>query len=873
MNKPGHIKLISFLLLAYFAALIPQASAQSWLWGRQAGTGLVGYAVTTDPSGNIYCAGYNGLSAAVSFGTFTLPGYLGQGIWAKYDPSGNLLWASGTTLGTAEIGNITTDPSGNLIIFGKFGTPTIQIGAFTLANIYYGTGSSQYFLAKVSPAGTVLWAIKDGNDEHNPGSIGGGMTTIGGVVTDAAGNIFITGSFFTSNMSIGGITFTNNGPAYTADIFVAKYTSSGSLVWASSIGGSANDYGMCITVTPSGFIYVAGDMYSPSMTVGSSVLLNPHPRSTISYYAYIAKFSPAGAPLWGEDAGGTGGAYALSLASDNCDNVYMIGGFGDTSITFGGTTITRTYPATANGLLVMALYLVQYSPADVVTWSKTIGAPTTTVRGYSIAVPSCGQIWVNGNYSEPVVIAPGDTLAVVPGGYDPAFIAGYNLSGSVAGYAGLACGGASQMDIACNSTGDIYMSGFSRIFAANPYYVIGPDTVNESFFLGKLSNSLPGTDSAYASHDTAFCAAALTLNAPPGYCSYLWNNDSTSSSINVAGPGKYFVYCVACGNVLVDTFNVSIAIQDTTYKETDTGICATSVTKTLSAPPGYSYYLWSTGATSDSISITTAGAYYVTAISGCGMTVDTFKVSLIPAPIINLGKDTSFCTGNPLTLYSPQPGGTSYLWSTGSTSGSILVSNPGIYWLKVTNFSGCTFMDTITVKLSLPSSTGHLTNVTPEETITYGSDIQLNADNEWLYVWRPNDGSLNDPNINDPVATPLHTTLYTVYGYDHQGCMDSATVVINVDSTMKECVPNSFTPNGDGLNDVFMPICVRFQKMVDLRIYNRWGQMVFFSTSMESGWDGTFNGVPQDMDTYFYMITIARPGGNVIYKGDVTLIR
>jgi gliding motility-associated-like protein len=324
--------------------------------------------------------------------------------------------------------------------------------------------------------------------------------------------------------------------------------------------------------------------------------------------------------------------------------------------------------------------------------------------------------------------------------------------------------------------------------------------------------------------------------------------------------------------VLVDTFHVALTGPDTTFHHQDTFVCSNDVPFILNGPAGYLAYSWNTGATTPSITASAAGDYFVLALSSCGMLNDTFKVVIIQPPVILLGKDTSFCTGNPITLSSDQPAGYTWLWNTGSTGPSIRVSSPGIYWVRVGN-QGCFTTDTINVTLTPPSASGHLTNVTPNETITYGSDIQLNADNEWLYVWKPNDGSLNDPNINDPVDTPLHTTLYTVYGYDHQGCMDSATVVINVDSTMKECVPNSFTPNGDGLNDVFMPICVRFQKMVDLRIYNRWGQMVFFSTSMESGWDGTFNGVPQDMDTYFYMITIARPGGNVIYKGDVTLVR
>jgi gliding motility-associated-like protein len=169
-----------------------------------------------------------------------------------------------------------------------------------------------------------------------------------------------------------------------------------------------------------------------------------------------------------------------------------------------------------------------------------------------------------------------------------------------------------------------------------------------------------------------------------------------------------------------------------------------------------------------------------------------------------------------------------------------------------------------------------LSHVTASSTILYGSSIQLNADSAIYYWWVPADGSLNNPNINNPVATPTETTVYTVYGMDIYGCVDSAFVTVHVDSDMHECIPTGFTPNGDGLNDIFRPVGIKFQNLVDFRVYNRWGQQVFYTANPEIGWDGTFNGVVQDMGTYFYTIIVGRPGGkgdNIIYKGDVTLIK
>jgi len=167
-----------------------------------------------------------------------------------------------------------------------------------------------------------------------------------------------------------------------------------------------------------------------------------------------------------------------------------------------------------------------------------------------------------------------------------------------------------------------------------------------------------------------------------------------------------------------------------------------------------------------------------------------------------------------------------------------------------------------------------LQNVTLNTTIPYGTTIQLNAENEVYYHWVPNDGTVDNPNINNPIAAPLQTTTYTIYGMDQYGCVDSANVTITIDSTLNEGIPSAFTPNGDGLNDVFRPVGLKYQRLVDFRIFNRWGEVVFSTANAKEGWDGTFKGTPQDAGVYLYNVVVAKPDGtNKVYKGDVTLIR
>jgi gliding motility-associated-like protein len=205
------------------------------------------------------------------------------------------------------------------------------------------------------------------------------------------------------------------------------------------------------------------------------------------------------------------------------------------------------------------------------------------------------------------------------------------------------------------------------------------------------------------------------------------------------------------------------------------------------------------------------------------------------------------------------------LFGVGTFTDILTVTIPGIVP------DGCPSLDTIVIHSVLGKKLDHLT---AEATIDYGDRIQLHASNEVIYYWLPNDGTLDNNNINNPVATPKQTTTYTVFGYDINGCLDSADIVIHVDTTMFQDVPSAFTPNGDGNNDVFRPVGIKFQYMVEFRVFNRWGQEMFFTNSKEIGWDGTFHGVPQDLGVYNYLIRVAKPGqDNVIYKGNVTLIR
>lgn len=249
--------------------------------------------------------------------------------------------------------------------------------------------------------------------------------------------------------------------------------------------------------------------------------------------------------------------------------------------------------------------------------------------------------------------------------------------------------------------------------------------------------------------------------------------------------------------------------------------------------------------------------------------------------------DTSACLADSMMLYSETfappyfSGGIQYTWTPSDHIGSTNTPNTNFYTEESGNYQyiltavglpmGCTASDTVNFFIQ-PKPV--LVNVTPDQVIKYGDDIQLHAEGVRFYVWTPT-ATLSDPNISSPVGSPREPMTYMVIGTnEHGGCRDTAYVKVDIDFTMNEFVPSVFSPNGDGKNDVFRMINLKFQRVTEFRVFNRWGREVFSTTDPNKGWDGTFNGTPQDPGVYTYIIRVNTPdGGSKVYRGDVTLIR
>lgn len=198
--------------------------------------------------------------------------------------------------------------------------------------------------------------------------------------------------------------------------------------------------------------------------------------------------------------------------------------------------------------------------------------------------------------------------------------------------------------------------------------------------------------------DTAICMLdTLWLDAGPGPLSYLWGSGSTQQTIAASTSGLFRVTVTdANGCSDSDSLTLSINALPTVSLGTDTTICLLD-TLLLDAGPAMTSYAWSTGAATQTIRVTSGAAYSVTVTNGAGcLGSDTLNLAVNLPPMVNLGNDTTVCTGASILL-DPGSGGATYQWAHGPTSQTVTISTPGSYAVTATSAMGCPAHDSILI--------------------------------------------------------------------------------------------------------------------------------------------------------------------------------
>ena len=331
--------------------------------------------------------------------------------------------------------SIANDAAGNTFITGSFSSPTITFGTITLTNNNINN-TGDIFIAKYDANGNVLWAKSSGGIGNDSGI---------SISVDAAGNLYITGSYIGSTLTLDAITLANTNNGY-CEIFIAKYDTNGNILWAKSAGGNYNDYGESISLDAAGNAYITGYFQSPSISFGATTLTNNG-----SYDIFIAKYDTNGNMLWAKSSGGIDDDWGQGIAIDAAGNAYITGYYHSATITFGATTLTN------NNIGYYDIIIAKYDANGNVIWAKSSGG-TNTDQGLCIATDTAGNTIIAGWFYSPTITF--GTITLTNNGGNDIFIAKYDTNGDVlwaksSGGTGWDVGNS----IVTDATGNIYMTG------------------------------------------------------------------------------------------------------------------------------------------------------------------------------------------------------------------------------------------------------------------------------------------------------------------------------------------------------------------------------------------------------------------------------
>ncbi|MEO6548063.1 MAG: gliding motility-associated C-terminal domain-containing protein [Ferruginibacter sp.] len=417
--------------------------------------------------------------------------------------------------------------------------------------------------------------------------------------------------------------------------------------------------------------------------------------------------------------------------------------------------------------------------------------------------------------------------------------------------------------------------------------------------------------------DTSICQnQSIAIQAPAGFISYFWSgatvNNSSMQSITVApqASGWYKVTAAQTpGCFASDSLYLTVKQIPVISIGNDTSLCA-GQQLLLNAGTMFDSYAWSTGQQSSQIFVNQPGLYSVAAtFNGC-TAYDTLQVWAVnPLPVFNLGKDTTLCLGQTLSLSVMLPQAT-YQWNNQNSSSSFNIIQAGTYWLRVTQ-QGCSATDTIVVSyVNAP-----VFDLGKDTSLCQGQLILLNALSAGAsYFWQDGStassftvsssglykviASIGQCSTADSIlvtfipvplfnlgsdkflctgqqvvlAPTLNTTArlrwqdgsiaatYTVTKagtYSLQAINFCGVAIDTIRIIMGSCIIqmfSAFSPNGDGNNDVFRvkyPFAMPQFRMV---VFNRYGEKIFETNNINEGWDGTWKSEPQPPGSYVWVI-------------------
>lgn len=422
----------------------------------------------------------------------------------------------------------------------------------------------------------------------------------------------------------------------------------------------------------------------------------------------------------------------------------------------------------------------------------------------------------------------------------------------------------------------------TTVTSAGNYIVTVTDTgsgCSVSAMAQVISSAVPPVVSI-PTPDTLTCAKqSVVLTATSATATdFVWNTGAHAPAISVAQPGFYSVTATESGSGCTASSGTGVGqnvqLPAVTISPPDTLTCVlTAVTLHAGNGPANATYQWSNGGTQAVAVVNSPGSYQVTVTdqtNGCSFSVAQLVFSNTLAPVVNVTNGVLTCTDSLVNLTASataiQP---LYSWSTGSQNDFITTSQTGTYWVTVTdNSNGCTTAAQATVSSATQSPTVQITGetaLTEQQASTTLTSVSSGA--SVTYQW--NTGTTG---ASLTVSEPGIYTVTAAAG----GCTAEASVLVTEAINHHLFVPNAFTPGGNGSNDYFRIYGdLEHIRYLEIKVFNRWGELVFESNDHQFQWDGTYKGVPQTAQVFVWLLQLTYNDGQreEWRKGSVTLLR
>ncbi len=810
-------------------------------------TDTTGGDITTgsDPDGSGWHEGYTGGGGFGSFAART------SDLWVvKLDSNGNIEWQNALG-GVGQEAGFTVKQSidSGYILSGITDTASADVDAGTDADgdgWHVGTGgafssslkNNDLWVVKLNKNGILEWQ----NALGGSGSDGGVFLNIFGAVATHGYNPFIEDEdsniiiACNTSSSDGNVSIANDldgfGSRGNSDFWIIKLDKNGDWIWGNIIGGDGIDetvYSLIPNTACGGYV-LSGDTYTEGIS-GDKTDPSPNGMSECTWSIWLDE----NGMIIGDKTTGSGG-----IPSDaNDENGYIIntadGKYALVISSQNEAGFNKTGPLIGSWDFWFSIIDLNFSPAAEFSLIDEQGLcfGDSTMFEVDIEANNATYFW---NFGDTSTLSDTSNLA---------------------------------------SSGYLYPQAdtFEVTLIVSQFNGSGTclDSSTQTIIIRGIPSITPIADSTICMFDT------ISLGAS-GAVSYEWTpsvgiscDDCPIPLIFALDTTTYIVKGYDTDGLCfdIDTFDINVIPLPIDFSlPNDTSICSDTGTTLQTFNLGAFSVGWSNGAISPTIKVDESGQYWATVTNAFCEISDSVNIIIDSFPNVFITGDSSLCVGDSIILEAVSSGNFNLLWSNNDTTTSIFISDTGVYWLRGEGDLGfCFSFDSLNVsfKPSPNVNLGSDTFVCKDETVLLDASVSGAT-----YLWQDNS--------TDATFLVSDSGLYFV-----EAILESCKSSDSINITIRDCsplleAPKAFSPDGDGRNDLFLPIMSDIATVEVFIVYNRWGQVLHeeYNTSPDglSGWNGYYLKKLQEIGAYLYLVKATGiEGSNLEKQGNFLLIK